>query len=257
MNSVQSRNIVPKSLKRIEAMKIGGAALVPIKRALVEFSQVGVTFIEIENYATSLIVEAGMKPSFSTVPGYHWSTCIMKNDALCHGIPNQQKINDGDIITIDIGLINEGFHLDTTISFGVGAISTKHRRFLDVGQHALNKAISFARVGQSVYQISRAMEKILLEENYGVVYQLTGHGVGKELHMDPTIPCVANPDDRSVLVQEGQTLAIEVMYAMGNPHLTVDPDGWTFRTKDGSVTAMFEETVLVTVDGPQILTKDR
>ena len=254
---MQSRTKVQKSSNRIEAMKIGGAILAQVKLALQDYAQVGKTFIEIENFATTLITEAGMLPSFSTVPGYHWSTCIMKNDALCHGIPNQQRIENGDIMTIDVGLINQGYHLDTTISFGVGEISTKNRRFLEVGQQALAKAISVAKVGQSVYQISRAMEKVLLEENFGAVYQLTGHGVGKELHMEPTIPCVADPNDRSIVIHEGQTLAIEVMYAMGNPYLVVDDDGWTYRTKDGSLTAMFEETVLVTANGPQILTKGR
>lgn len=238
-------------------MRVGGAALATIKHELQAFAQIGVTFSEIDKQATNLILKAGMKPSFSTVPGYHWSTCIMKNDALCHGIPNEQQIEDGDIITIDVGLINQGYHLDTTISFGVGNISAKHRRFLEIGQKSENKAIACATVGQSVYQISRAMEKVLLEENCGAVYQLTGHGVGEKLHMDPAIPCVADPADRAIILHDGQTLAIEVMYAMGNPHLIVDPDGWTFRTQDGSLTAMFEETVLVTPNGPEILTKGR
>ncbi len=252
-----TRETAKSSISRIEAMRVGGAALAQIKFKLRDFAQLGVSFIDIEKQATTLIIAANMQPSFSTVPGYHWSTCIMKNDALCHGIPDDQQIADGDIITIDVGLINQGFHLDTTISFGVGEITTKQRRFLEIGQKSLTKAIASARVGQSVYQISRAMEKVLLEENYGAVYQLTGHGVGKELHMEPTIPCVANPEDRMVRLTEGQTLAIEVMYAMGNPQLVVDADEWTFRTKDGSLTAMFEETVLVTAQGPEILTKGR
>lgn len=254
---MSTRESATSSKSRISAMEVGGAALAQIKSKLREFAQVGVSFIDIEKQATALIQEAGMQPSFSTVPGYHWSTCIMKNDALCHGIPDNQIIANGDIITIDVGLINQGYHLDTTISFGVGEITTKQRRFLEIGQKSLSKAIACAKVGQSVYQISRAMEKVLLEENYGAVYQLTGHGVGKELHMEPTIPCVANPEDRSVRLTEGQTLAIEVMYSMGNPQLIVDADEWTFRTKDGSLTAMFEETVLVTAHGPEILTKGR
>lgn len=242
---------------RITAMKRGGLALAKVKQELREYTQPGITFAQIEAHATKLIAAAGMKPSFSTVPGYHWTTCVMKNDALCHGIPGKQIVEDGDIITIDVGLICDGFHLDTTISFGVGTLPKKLQRFLETGQRSLNRAIELVRAGQSVYQLSRAMEKTLLEENLGAVYQLTGHGVGEELHMEPTIPCVANPDDKFVKLTAGQTIAVEVMYTMGDPTVVVADDDWTFCTKDGSLSAMFEETVLVEPSGFQVLTKVR
>jgi len=235
-------------------MREGGKALGVIKRHLAEFSKPGVSFEQIETQAQKLIKEAGMLPSFSTVPGYRWATCIMKNDSVCHGIPQNNVIKDGDVITIDIGLINNNFHLDTTITFAVGEVSSEIREFLNTGKKSLEKAIQSAKIGNSVYDISRAMEKPLKRKGYGVVFQLTGHGVGEELHMEPSIPCVPDKTDRNVKLYEGQTLAIENMYTMGNATLKESSDGWTYKTIDGSTSGMFEETVLITKKGPEILT---
>lgn len=232
----------------------GGAKLHRVKTALAAFTQVGVTFEAIEAEAQRLIKAEGVVPSFSTVPGYHWATCLMKNDELCHGIPVGKVVNDGDIITIDVGLINQGYHLDTTTTVAVGKVNSEVRRFLDVGRSSLKKAIAKAKVGSSVYDISRAMEKVVLEAGYGVVYQLTGHGIGKELHEEPSIPCVADRHDMAIKLTAGMTIAIEIMYTSGEPHLVIDDDGWTYRTADGSLGGMFEETVLVTEQGPRVLT---
>lgn len=241
--------------EKIELMREGGAILGDIKKRLVKFSKVGVSFEKIEAEAQRLIKEAGMKPSFSTVPGYFWATCIMKNEQVCHGIPKDQEVEDGDLITIDIGLINKGYHLDTTVSFAVGDVRPEIEEFLATGRKSLEKAINRAKIGSSVYDISHAMEKPLKRNGYGVVYQLTGHGVGEKLHMEPSIPCVPNRSDKNVKLVEGQTLAIENMYSMGKPDLVESSDGWTYRTVDRSISSMFEETVLITKKGPEILTK--
>ena len=241
--------------KKIVAMTDGGAALGRIKAQLQSFVSVGTTFEAIESKAQDLIKKAGMKPSFSTVPGYHWATCVMKNSQVCHGIPQNNSVVSGDVITIDIGLINQGYHLDTTITFSIGTVSSEILEFLEVGKKSLQKAIEQAIVGNSVYDISFAMEKPLQRKGYGVVFQLTGHGVGEALHMEPAIPCVASKSDKKIKLYEGQTLAIENMYTMGSPLLKEAADGWTYETTDGSLSGMFEETVLVTKNGPQILTK--
>ncbi|MCB9813041.1 MAG: type I methionyl aminopeptidase [Pseudomonadales bacterium] len=240
---------------KIDSMREGGKILGIIKKQLVEFSVLGTTFEAIEAEAQKLIKKSGRTPSFSTVPGYHWATCIMKNDEVCHGVPKNKKINDGDVITIDVGLINNNYHLDTTITFAVGNVDQKIMDFLNVGKKSLKNAIEKARIGNSVYDISRAMEKPLARSGYGVVFQLTGHGVGEELHMNPAIPCVANKSDQNVKLHEGQTIAIENMYTMGSPVLEESSDGWTYKTIDGSISGMFEETVLITQNGPEILTK--
>jgi len=241
--------------QKIDAMKEGGRALGKVKGQLYSFTKVGTRFEEIEAEAQRLIKAAGYTPSFSTVPGYDWATCIMKNDEMCHGIPQKKSVEDGDVLTIDVGLINKGYHLDTTMTFAVGSISEEIVQFLERGQRILDDAIGKARLGNSVYDISFAMEKGLKKYNYGAVYQLTGHGIGKELHMDPAVPCVTQRSDKRKKLVVGQTLAIEVMYTSGDPYLVEDTDGWTYRTEDGSLSGMFEETVLITKSGPQVMTK--
>lgn len=243
------------SSQKITAMREGGHILAQIRDHLATFARVGMTFAQIEAEAQRLIKLHGMKPSFSTVPGYKWACCIMKNDGLCHGIPNETVIEDGDVVTVDVGLINKGYHLDTTTTFIVGTSSKEKEHFLEIGRKSLNKAIAKVSAGESVYSVSFAMQKVLQENGCGIVYQLTGHGVGERLHMSPNIPCVALKEDKRVLLTEGQTIAVESMYTAGEPHLKLDRDGWTYRTADGSLSAMFEETVLVTEKGAEILTK--
>lgn len=240
--------------RKIVAMRQGGKLLHAVRQKLVQFTEVGVTFREIEREAQRLLKEAGVKPSFSTVPGYHWATCIMKNDALCHGIPGDQTVADGDVITIDIGCINDGYHLDTTTSFSVGSVPRTTTDFLEIGRKSLSKAMSVVGPGASVYDVSYAMEKVVTKHGYGCVYQLTGHGVGEELHMEPSIPCVAQKRDKRTILYPGMTIAVEIMYTQGSPDLVVASDGWTYTTRDHSLSAMFEETVLVTENGHEILT---
>jgi methionyl aminopeptidase len=241
---------------KIPAMREGGKKLAEIREQLVQFTQIGMSFAEIEAEAMRLITAAGAKANFAMVPGYHWATCIMKNDEVCHGIPTKEKIvNDGDLITIDVGLLNKGYHLDTTASFIVGKKDPTVVEFLAVGQKALDKAIAAAKPGHTVYDISLEMQKPVEKRGWGLVYQLTGHGIGKSLHEDPHVPCIAIRSDKRKVLSEGQTLAIEIMYTMGNPYLVVDKDGWTYRTQDGSLSGMIEETVLITKNGPEILTK--
>ena len=244
-----------KTQTKITAMRVGGKALGKIKAELQSFVSVGTSFEEIEAKAQKLIRKAGMKPSFSTVPGYDWATCVMQNHEVCHGIPEGKVVKDGDIISIDIGLIHEGYHLDTSLTFSVGTISAELEEFLEIGKKSLEKSIAAAVAGNSVYDISFAMEKPLKRKGYGVVFQLTGHGVGEALHMEPAIPCVPDKKDKKVKLTVGQTIAIENMYSLGSPVLEEEADGWTYSTVDKSISGMFEETVLITEDGPEILTK--
>lgn len=240
---------------KIQAMREGGKALGGIKLQLREISKPGVSFEKIEATAQELIAKAGMKPSFSTVPGYHWATCIMKNEELCHGIPRHKTVEAGDLITIDVGLINHGFHLDTTVSFAVEPASNLVKEFLSRGEQILEKAIASARPSGSVYEVSYAMEKGLNKYGYGAVYQLTGHGIGEQLHMEPEVPVVARRSDKRRKIKTGDTLAIEIMYTLGDPQVKEADDGWTFVTVDKKLSAMFEETVLITQTGREVLTK--
>jgi len=242
--------------KKANVMREGGRRLAFVRDSLAEFAQVGVTFLEIDQKAFELIKTQDAKANFAMVPGYHWATCLMKNDEVCHGVPRKDKVvQPGDVIKIDVGLLYDGFHVDTTACLYRGPDDEKKMKFIEYGQHALDRAIAEATAGNTVYDISFQMEKGLKRHNLGAVYQLTGHGIGTELHADPYIPCVAQKRDKKQVLFDGQTVAIEVMYTQGLPDLVQDDDGWTFRTEDGSLGGMIEETVLVTENGPEILTK--
>lgn len=244
-----------RDTKKISAMREGGHKLSKIREELAHYTAVGMHFSDIEAEAQRLIRSSEAVPNFSLVPGYHWATCIMKNDEMCHGIPSQEKIvHDGDLVTIDVGLLYQGYNLDTTTTFIVGTKTPQLEEFLAVGKKALAKAIEKAKVGNSVFDISFAMQKIVERHGYNMVYQLTGHGIDTELHADPQIPCIAQRSDKRVMLYDGQTLAIEVMYTQGDAELVVAKDGWTYSTKDHSLSGMIEETVLVTPQGPEILT---
>lgn len=243
------------SHNKIAAMREGGKRLRTVKHQLAAFTQVGQSFAEIEAEAQRLIAAADATPNFALVPGYHWATCVMVNDEVCHGIPTADKfVADGDIVTIDVGLLYQNYHLDTSITFAVGTVSSEIQQFLHVGEQALKKAINKTRAGNSVYDVSAAMQRVVERAGYGAVYQLTGHGIGSELHMDPSIPCVAQRSDKKIILAVGDTLAVEIMYTAGDSDLKVDADGWTYRTKDHSLSGMFEETVLITEQGPEVLT---
>jgi methionyl aminopeptidase len=241
---------------KITAMREGGKRLAIVRDALVQFTRPGLTFAEIEAEAQRLIKAQGCIPNFALVPGYHWATCLMKNDEVCHGIPTDKKVvKETDLIKIDVGLLYQGWNLDTTATVVLPGVNEKVRQFVDVSQKSLKKAIEAVTAGNSVHEVSRAMQKVVEGKGYGMVYQLTGHGIGRELHESPAIPCIAIRSDKRQILKAGQTIAVEVMSTMGRPDLEVDADGWTYRTIDRSWSAMMEETVLVTENGAEILTK--
>ncbi len=239
---------------RVAAMREGGLRLRRVKQQLTAFVHPGVTFEQIEAEAQRLIADTGAVPNFALVPKYHWATCIMKNDEMCHGIPQGKVVEDGDLIKIDVGLLWQGYNLDTTVTIMVGSVSEEVSQFVATAEKALSKAISQAVVGNSVFDISYAMQSVMERDGYGLVYQLTGHGIGSKLHEAPYIPCVAQAADKRILLREGQTVAIEIMTTMGDPELVMDKDGWTYRTKDGSLAVMIEETVMVGQKKSEILT---
>jgi methionyl aminopeptidase len=240
---------------QLTAMREGGRLLAEVKQGLAAAVKPNQPVEELESLAQQLIKERGATPSFSTVPGYRWATCLMINEEMCHGIPQGKVIQDGDVVKIDVGLIWQGFHLDTTTSVIAGKAQSEDQTFLDVGRQALNKAMAKATVGHTIYDISLAMQRVVEAAGYNCVYQLTGHGIGLELHQEPNIPCLAQRSDKRLRLQAGQTLAIEIMYTRGQPHLVLAKDGWTYVTADGSMSGMFEETVIVGQRSPEILTR--
>jgi len=251
-------NITIKTPEEIDIMQEGGEKLARVRDRLFEEIKENVSAAEIEKLANDLIEEEGAKASFKTVRNYKWATCVNINDGVVHGIPHQHIIfKQGDIVSVDVGLIYKDFHSDTSVSRLVGD-APKKKMFLEAGRESLDGAIAQARVGNSVRHISAAMQQTLKKHNLNPIRALTGHGIGKSLHEDPLVPCfVSNDRHESVELVEGMTLAIEVMYTNGSGDLVMEDDGWTLSTKDAKIAALFEETVAITSDGPLVLTKDK
>jgi methionyl aminopeptidase len=243
-------------MNQIEAMKIGGAMLGRVRAALYDFTVVGVSPKEVEFKARELIKAEGGELSFTKVPGYRWATCININDGIVHGIPNSEiPFQDGDLVTVDVGIYYHGYHTDAAFSKVVGKSTPAKDKFLKAGLEGLKNAIDAVKPGNRIGDISEAMESTLKKYGYQATRELTGHGVGKELHEEPMISnVVLGSREKTPTIKVGQTLAIEIIYVEGKPALVLEEDGWTISTKDGTLSAVHEETVVVTEDGCSILT---
>jgi methionyl aminopeptidase len=243
-----------KTPEEIQIMAEGGAKLARVKAAIMEKIEIGVNGLEIENLATELIKKEGAEPSFKMVPGYSWSTCVNVNEGIVHGIPKKETVfKKGDLVSVDLGIYFKGFHTDTSISKALKSDDATSR-FLKVGKDTLKKAISQAVVGNKIEDISRAIQESVESAGYRASRSLVGHGIGRDLHEYPAVPCFVDKNSEDFFLKEGLVIAIEVMYTMGKEKLMTESDGWTIRTKDGKIAGLFEDTVAITADGPVILT---
>lgn len=245
-----------KAVKRdreIEIMKISGKiASIALKKVLDNIKP-GVKCSFLDKIARNEIENRGAKPSFMTVDDYKWTICATINDEVVHGIPGDKILLEGDIIGIDIGALYEGYHSDLAISVPVGKITPDKEKFLNTGRETLKKAISKAIPGVKIGDISATIQGGVEKEGYSVVKNLTGHGVGRELHEEPMIPCFGKAGTGEA-IKEKMTLAIEVIYAQGSGEVKVEDDNWTISTRDGSLGGLFEQTIAVTKNGPIVLT---
>ncbi len=237
-------------------MAIGGEKLSRVLSRLAPLAKPGVTTLELDTQAQKLILATGGKPSFQMVPGYLHTTCLTVNDEVVHGIPTHYKLKSGDILGIDIGLFYQGFHSDTSVTVPIGTVAADVMSFLESGRESLKKAVSAAIVGKTVWHVSRAMEIPLLDKGFSPVKSLTGHGIGKDLHEEPAVPCFSLGDSgHSTQLQPGLCLAIETIYNQGRPDITYkNDDNWTISTRDGSLSAVFEVTIAITPAGTKVLT---
>lgn len=233
----------------------GGQKLAKVKKELKKNIKEGVRASEIEDLANELIKSAGGKPSFKTVKDYEWATCVNVNEGVVHGIPGEDVVfKKGDLVSVDVGMYYDGFHTDTSFTVLLGNDPAKDK-FLSIGRLALRKGIAKARPGLQIYDISRAIEAVLKKSGLSPVRALVGHGIGRKLHEEPQIPCFTNGGRKdSPYIPENAALAIEVMYSKGTGEVKLASDGWTIETSDGTISALFEETVLVTKNGPLVLT---
>ena len=249
-----------KTPQELSLMKAGGKILGGILRDLLTMATPGVNVLSIEAAAQEKIKRAGCVPSFTTVGDYRWATCLCLNDEVVHGVPRDRKLRAGDLLTIDVGLIYKGFHVDTgwtkIITNPSYSPDKKIVEFLNTGVSALQAGIAQARPGNYVGDISAAIESIIKPAGYSIIKTLVGHGVGKELHEPPQIPgfLKGRREDTPKLLA-GVTIAIEVIYAAGRGSIVyTNDDGWTLATRDRSLSAVFEHSVAITPEGPLILT---
>lgn len=219
----------------------------------------GMTEVAIDSLAERLIKEKGGESGFKKVPGYHHTICACVNDIVVHGIPSEYVLKEGDIICVDCGVFYKGFHTDMAETIVVGGMekaTNEERAFLTAGKEALEKAIAIANPGNRVGHIAKIIQDIVEKEHgYSIVRSLVGHGVGKQLHEPPEVPgFLAGRIENTPELKVGMTIAIEVIYNMGGKQVVIDDDGWTIRTQDGSLSAVYERSVEITKDGAKLLT---
>lgn len=245
-----------KTQKDIEIMKKGGQILSSVMWEVINFIKPGVSELEVDALAEKLIVGKGGKPGFKRVEGYKYTICVSTNNVVVHGIPTDYRFKDGDIVGVDCGVYYEGFHTDMAETVIVGKDSDlKIKKFLATGKTALNTAIKQATIDNHIGDISKTIQDIVEAQGYSVVESLVGHGVGKELHEDPEVPgYLVGKINHTPKLIEGMVIAIEVIYNMGGPNLLLADDGWTLKTKDGSLGGLFERTVAITKTEPLVLT---
>ncbi len=245
-----------KNKKQIEVMVEGGKRLASILGGIKKEVRVGQSLSSLENLACRLIEGQKGKASFKMVPGYHWATCLNVNQGVVHGIPNEYRLKEGDLLSIDVGIFYKGFHTDMAETILVGGKrNEKKEAFLRAGKKALKEALLQARAGKRVGHISRAIEKELKKAGFNPVRNLTGHGVGRRLHEEPAIPCfLAERIEKTPLLRKGMVLAIEVIYVEGKPKLVMKNDNWTVETEDEKLAGLFEHSVLIRKQKPLILT---
>jgi len=213
----------------------------------------GVTGAALDRIAETFIRDHGGTPSFKGYRGFPASVCISVNDEVVHGIPDGRPLRDGEIVSIDLGAVVEGFHGDTAVTVPVGEVGKELRRLLTVAREALYKGIEAVRPGQALGDVGGAVQQHAERAGFSVVRDFAGHGIGRHLHEEPQVPNFGEPGTGTVL-RPGMTLAIEPMVNLGGSEVVMDGDGWTVRTRDGRPSAHFEHTVAVSEDGSDVLT---
>lgn len=250
-------NIPIKTKRELLLIQEGGKKLSQIKEALFFMIKEGVSSLDLEKKAEELMEKTGGYPSFKTVPGYNWATCINVNEGVVHGIPKEDIVfKEGDLVSVDLGLYYKGFHTDTSFSKVVGKGSNFVNFFVKAGREALRSAVDKCYPGNRIYDISEAIEKTLKRRGFKPTAHLTGHGVGKDLHEKPLIPGLVGLTKRADTpeIKVGMVFALEVIYLSGKDELLTESDGWTISTADGKISGLFEDTVIVTPKGPVVVT---
>lgn len=243
-----------KNAQEIDSMKKGGKIAALVLDAVKKAIRPGITTRQLDQITEEIIAKHNAKPSFKGFGGYPAATCVSINDEVVHGIPSDRRLVEGDIVGIDVGVYYQGLHSDTAITVGVGKIKPEAQKLMDTTQESLMLAIAAIKPGVHLCQIQAIIQKTAEKANLGIVRELTGHGVGKNLQEDPSIPNYVTPED-DIILKEGYTLAIEPMFTTGGWRVKIQPDGWTIVTADKSLSAHFEHSIAITKTGAEVLTK--
>ena len=246
--------ITLKTPQEIEKMRKAGRVVATTLETLKAAAQVGMTTGDLDELARQKIAEAGAIPSFKGYHGFPGHICASVNEEVVHGIPGNRVLKEGDILSVDLGAIVEGYHGDSAITFPIGSISSEIQLLLQVTEESLYKGIQAAIVGNRLGDVSSAIQTHVDSYQFGIVREFVGHGIGSQMHEDPKIPNYG-PPHQGPLLKAGMTLAIEPMVNLGTPGVRILDDQWTVVTRDGKPSAHFEHTILITENGPEILTR--
>ena len=247
--------ILLKSPRELEHMRAAGRILAEVKALLLKLVKPGVSTKEIDAEVEALILARGAASAFKGYRGYPATVCTSINEEVVHGIPSpKRKLKEGDIIGLDLGCIVEGYYGDCAVTRPVGPVPPRVQELIDVTRESLDKAIVQCRVGNRIGDISHTVQMHCESHGFGVVRSFVGHGIGRALHEEPQVPNFGDAG-RGPALKAGMVLAIEPMVTMGSWEVQVLEDGWTAVTTDGSMAAHFEDTIAITEDGPDVLTR--
>jgi len=245
--------IILKSRDEIAIMRDAGRIVAEVLQVLVERLRPGLIEKELDEIVRKEFKKRRVTPVFLGYQGYPATVCVSVNDEIVHGIPGEREIADGDVVSIDLGCVYKGFVADSAVTVGVGNVSPEAQRLIEVTREALARGIAAARAGARLGQIGAAIQAYVEGEGFSVVREYVGHGVGRQMHEDPQVPNYGDPESGPVL-KEGMVIAIEPMVNVGDWRTKRDPDNWTVRTLDGSLSAHFEHTLAVRDGAAEVLT---
>lgn len=245
--------IVRKTPEQVDTMAAAGQVLVRCLRMLAAKARAGTTTAELDAAAERFIRSQGAEPAFKGYRGFPGSICASPNSMVVHGIPGRYELKRGDVLSIDVGVVKDGWVADAAITVPVGPVSEEARKLLDVTRAALFEGVERMRPGNHLGDVSAAIQRSVEIEGLSIIRTLVGHGIGREMHEEPQVPNYGEPG-KGPLLEEGTVLAIEPMVNAGGPLVRMGDDGWAVYSEDGSLAAHFEFTVAVTAEGPRILT---
>jgi methionyl aminopeptidase len=245
--------IIKKTPEQVEKMAASGQILVRCLRMLAAKARPGVTTKELDTAAEKFIRSQGAEPAFKGYRGFPGSICASPNSMVVHGIPGPYELRRGDVLSVDVGVINDGWVADAAMTLPIGSVAPEARKLLDVTKAALFAGAEQMQPGNHLGDVSAAIQRAVEIEGLSIIRTLVGHGIGRDMHEDPQVPNFGEPGKGPEL-EEGTVLAIEPMVNAGGPLVRMGDDGWAVYSQDGSLAAHFEFTIAVTADGPRILT---